>query len=60
MVGCPTDQDWTQVSASTEQSIVLRTDGFHRRQLQNPEAKKESMSISEHLEQGKSSQAIFR
>ncbi len=40
-VGCPTDPAWTQVSASTEQSIVLRADRFH----QNPEAKEKRMGI---------------
>ncbi len=41
-----TDPAWTQVSASTGQSIVLRSDGFHRLELQNPKAKEEFMGIT--------------
>jgi hypothetical protein len=36
---------WTQVSSRTGESIVLRADRFHRRELQNPNAKEECMGI---------------
>ena len=39
------DPAWTQVSASTGQSIVLHADRFHQRELQNPKAKEECMGI---------------
>ncbi len=39
------DPAWTQVSARTEESIVLRSDWFHWRELQNLKAREECMGI---------------
>jgi hypothetical protein len=39
------DPAWTQVSARTEERIVLRADRFHRRELQNPKDREECMGI---------------
>ncbi len=36
---------WTQLSARTEESIILRANRFHRRELQDPKAKEECMDI---------------
>ena len=36
---------WTQQSASSGQTIVLRADRFHRRNIQNPKPKEECMGI---------------